>query len=77
MSKRFDDYQEVKCNVCEEYWTSACDGAKVGQERQCTAYRATRDIDIEDRLAELEERHQAMRVVIVVIALVNLILLFL
>ena len=53
----FDDWSEVKdCNGCEHYWNKLCDGTKVGSEKRCTAFKATRKVDIPLELNALRER---------------------
>ena len=54
--KRFDEWEECDCNECEQWWTSRCDGSKVGKAKECKSYIATRRIDIPQQLDELTER---------------------
>jgi hypothetical protein len=54
MSKIFDDYQ-VDCNECKKYWDSSCDGVPISKKRNCTAYEATRTVDIPKRIDDLWE----------------------
>ena len=58
MSKmKFDDWSEVKeCNDCEHYWNSLCDGTPQGSEKRCTAFKATRSVDIPAELEALRKR---------------------
>ena len=50
----FSDYPICDCNRCERYYDSQCDGTKVGEQRECKGYIATRHTDIEKRLREME-----------------------
>ena len=53
----FDDWSEVKdCNGCENYWNKLCDGTKVGTEKRCTAFKATRTVDMQEEIKSLKER---------------------
>ena len=58
MSKaKFDDWSEVKeCNDCEHYWNSLCDGTPKGSEKRCTAFKATRKVDIPLEIKSLRKR---------------------
>lgn len=52
-SKIFDNY-EVDCNTCESYWNSQCDGVKVNDRRNCTSYKATRNVDVVEEIANMK-----------------------
>ena len=54
--KVFDDFPKVDCNECEPYWTGACDGVPVGSEKRCTAFKATRRVNIPEQIKSLRER---------------------
>lgn len=71
-SKIFDDY-EVDCNTCEEYWTSKCDGVKIGDKRNCKCYVATRDINAIHEIAKLKTRVTTLFYTVLVTQLVVLI----
>lgn len=53
LNKIFDDYM-VDCNKCEPYWLGQCDGVKEHEVRNCTAYKATREVDIPKQIHELK-----------------------
>ena len=55
-SKRFEEWEEVDCNDCSNYWDSSCDGATKGSRIGCNSYLATRSIVIPERLNSLEKR---------------------
>ena len=50
------DESYVECNDCECYWNNSCDGSPERTERTCTAFKATRGIDIPPRVKTLEKR---------------------
>ena len=50
----FDNY-EVDCNTCESYWNSQCDGVKINDRRNCTSYKATREINVVEELAKCKK----------------------
>lgn len=52
-NKIFDDYL-VDCNKCESYWLGQCDGVKQNEVRNCTAYKATREVDIPEQINKLK-----------------------
>lgn len=52
-NKIFDNY-EVDCNTCESYWNSQCDGVKVNDRRNCTSYKATRNVDVVEEVANMK-----------------------
>ena len=54
-SKIFDDYL-VDCNECQSYWLDQCDGAKVGSQKACTAFKAVRRTDLPEQIENLEKR---------------------
>ena len=59
----FDDWSEVKdCNQCEPYWNNQCDGAKVGSEKRCTAFKATRSVDIPEEIKALRSSLKWLRI---------------
>ena len=41
--KRFDEAPYYKCEYCQNYWNSSCDGTEVGDIKTCTAYKVTRE----------------------------------
>ena len=60
---KFDDWSEVKdCNQCEPYWNNQCDGVKVGSEKRCTAFLATRKVDIPVELEALRKAVKWLRI---------------
>lgn len=70
---RFDDYIDVDCNNCQNYWNETCDGVQVeDRERPCQSFRATRTIDIPKRLSQLEDELKITRTTLVTLYLVVL-----
>ena len=54
---KFDNWSDVKdCNDCEHYWNKLCDGVPEGSERRCTAFKATRSVEIPAEIDALKER---------------------
>lgn len=53
--KRFDEAPYYKCEDCQHYWNSSCDGTEVGDIKNCTAYKVTRDGSWKEALSELRE----------------------
>ena len=53
--KIFDEFPEVDCNGCESYWNNQCDGAVKGTEKRCTAFKATRRVDIPEQIKALRK----------------------
>ena len=47
------DEQYVDCNSCEHYHNNTCDAVPVGSERTCTAFKATRRVDIPQQIKSL------------------------
>ena len=41
--KRFDEAPYYKCEFCQNYWNSSCDGTEVGDIEDCRAYKVTRE----------------------------------
>jgi len=52
---RFDETPYLKCDTCQNYWNSTCDGTEVGEIRNCTAYKVTRTGDWAHEMEELRE----------------------
>lgn len=76
--KRFDETPYVKCESCQHYCDSTCDGTEVGEIRNCTAYKVTRtgewihDMEeLRDAIAEIAFL-KAMCFVACVMALIGL-----
>lgn len=56
---RFSDWDEcttVDCNDCDEWWRNKCDGVYRGQERPCTAFKASRRVSIPLKIKSLQSR---------------------
>lgn len=69
----FDDWSEVKdCNQCEPYWNNQCDGAKVGSEKRCTAFKATRRVDIPLEIEALRKTVKRLSVAVILLGVVQI-----
>lgn len=56
MTKIFEDYPDVSCNECAEYWSDTCDGTPKGSTRLCNSFKATRSVILPAKLERLERR---------------------
>lgn len=54
--KIFEDFPTVDCNECESYYLNQCDGVVRGSERLCTAFIATRRVNIPQQIKWLKTR---------------------
>ena len=78
--KIFSDFEQVDCNDCSHYWDDSCGGVKKGTEKRCTAFLATRKVDIPLEIKALRERVKWLRIsgllvnIVVVIHLITHIL---
>ena len=48
--KIFDDFPRVDCNDCSHYWDDSCEGVPQDSEKRCTAFKATRRVDIPEQI---------------------------
>lgn len=53
--KRFDEAPYYKCDFCQNYWNSSCDGSEVGDIEDCRAYKVTREGTWVKTVEELRE----------------------
>lgn len=53
--KIFDNYG-VHCEECQHYWNDACDGTREGVYKPCTAFVATKRIDLPSKVENLQKR---------------------
>lgn len=53
--KRFDEAPYYKCDFCQNYWNSSCDGTEVGDIEDCRAYKVTREGSWVKTVEELRE----------------------
>lgn len=60
--KIFEDFQQVDCNDCSHYWDDSCGGVKEGSEKRCTAFKATRRVDIPLEIKALRNDLKWLRV---------------
>lgn len=52
--KIFDDFTDVDCNYCANYYTDACDGVSEGVKRPCKSFIAHRGINIPKEINALK-----------------------
>lgn len=67
MSDRFDKWEYVDCNECQNYWNDTCDGVSKGRESVCTSFIATRMVDVPAQIKSLRERVKWLRVSVILI----------
>ncbi len=53
--KRFSEWEEVDCNECTHYWDDSCSGVSKGEYRNCTSFKATRNVVIPQQIKELQK----------------------
>ena len=58
--KRFEDWEDVDCNQCAEYWSDNCDGTPKGSKRVCNSFKATRSVIIPLQIKRLERRLEGL-----------------
>ena len=69
----FDDWSEVKdCNGCEHYWNKLCDGTKIGSEKRCTAFKATRKVDIPEEIKALRKDVKWLNVAVILLGVAQI-----
>lgn len=68
IDRRFDEYDYVDCNQCQEYWTDNCDGVPERSERPCTSFKAIRAIDIPQEVAALRTQVKVLTAGLAIIA---------
>lgn len=51
--KIFDDFPKVDCSDCSHYWDDSCNGVPQGSEKRCTAFLATKRVDIPVQIKSL------------------------
>ena len=54
--KRFDNWTDVDCNECANYWTSSCDGASEGARKPCNSFIAQRSVNIPAEIKSLRKQ---------------------
>ena len=60
-SKRFDNWDEVDCNECANYWTNSCDGVPEGQKRACNSFLAQRNVTIPAEIKSLRNELKSLK----------------
>lgn len=65
MSERFDKWEYVDCNECQNYWNDTCDGVSKGRESVCTSFIATRMVNIPAQIKALRSDLKWVRVCVI------------
>lgn len=60
--KIFEDFQQVDCNDCSHYWDDSCGGVKKDSEKRCTAFLATKRVDIPLEIEALRKAVKWLRI---------------
>lgn len=60
-TKRFEEWEDVDCNQCENYYTNSCDGVPEGKKRPCNAFKAQRGIVIPEKIKRLENSLKSLQ----------------
>ena len=71
--KIFDDFPKVDCSDCSHYWHDSCEGAPQGSEKRCTAFLATKRVDIPNQINILRNDLKWLRAAIILIGLVEIV----
>lgn len=58
----FEEYPQVSCNDCENYWLNLCDGST--KEIKCKHYKASRKVVIPMQIEELQRQVHTNRILI-------------
>lgn len=66
--KRFEDWEDCDCNMCERYWDSSCDGVKKGDKKPCNQFLATRSVVIPNQIEELRKQVELLTWGIILVA---------
>ena len=59
--KRFDNWTDVDCNECANYWTSSCDGASEGARKPCNSFIAQRNVNIPAEIKSLRKQIEGLK----------------
>ena len=52
--KKFDDWQDVNCNECSNWWNDSCTGAPEGVKKPCNSFLAQRSVIIPEQIKALK-----------------------
>lgn len=52
--KKFDDWQDVNCNECSNWWNDSCTGAPAGVKKPCNSFLAQRSVIIPEEIKALK-----------------------
>lgn len=52
--KKFDDWQDVNCNECSNWWNDSCTGAPAGVKKPCNSFLAQRSVIIPEEIKVLK-----------------------
>lgn len=66
---KFDNWTYVDCNDCQNYWNDTCDGVSKAKESTCTAFIATRRVDIPDQIKSLRSALKGLRTSVILLSI--------
>lgn len=52
--KKFDDWQDVNCNECSNWWNDSCTGVPAGVKKPCNSFLAQRSVIIPEEIKALK-----------------------
>lgn len=59
--KRFDNWTDVDCVECANYWTSSCDGISDGARKPCNSFIAQRSVNIPAEIKSLRKQVEHLK----------------
>ena len=71
--KIFDDFPRVDCNDCSHYWDDSCEGVPQGFKKRCTAFLATKRVDIPLQIKSIRTTLTWLSVSMILIAISHII----
>lgn len=69
-NKRFDNWDEVDCNSCANYWTDKCDGVVKGSKKLCNSFLAQRSIVIPEEIKSLRSALKSLTGAYVILSVI-------
>ena len=68
--KKFDDWQDVNCNECSNWWNDSCTGAPAGVKKPCNSFLAQRSVIIPEEIKSLKREIKWLSRYIIVLYIV-------
>ena len=65
-NKIFDEFPRVDCSDCSHYWDDSCNGVSQGSEKRCTAFLATRRVDIPQQIKKLNIAFRWLTIAVII-----------